>query len=218
MDRYYLMLSTTWGSLVLACGSALVNYRRLDKAARIFALLMAFTLAEEIISFYAAWKYRNNIPVMRIFSVVEIVTVCLYFNYSNEAFRKKNAGYIIALVSLFVGIADLALSKNLHTFSYFFMSYEAVVIIVMAFITQYLFISRHEYLAIATAPHFWLAAILAFFWSITAVNWILYDVFTDMLPGKKWLIDYFIFLVNIIMHLAIAVVFLRFPKKTDRNA
>lgn len=218
MPHFHGMAAVNLGLLLLVCLCAVWRLPRLDRAASIFALLMGLTFVEETLAYYCAIKYHNNIPVLRIFSIVEMAMLSIYFNYCIAVFRARALGWYIAALSILAGLIDLLLLEPIDHLSGFYMNFQALVIISIALFAHYQFLSRHGYRPVSPEPHFWISTVLLFFWSVTYLNWALYDLFTIMLKDNKILVDYSIYAVNVTSHLAIAIIFIRYPKSKAAHA
>ena len=121
MPYYHLLEITDLLLILLAFVSGWRKVKMRDMAERIFCILLALTFIEEGIAYYCRVQFGQNIPVLRIYSLVEIFLISLYFNYSIPLFRKWKIGICIGSLVFIVGLVDCLLSTDLRQFSNFFM-------------------------------------------------------------------------------------------------
>lgn len=192
------------------CGA--YRYKKLDDASKIFAILLGIASASEIIASIAAIKFHNNMPVYAIYSLIEFCIICLYFNNSIDVFIKKNVGVHIAFIGVLLGIANLRFIQGINTLNSYFLIFEGITIIGMALFSFFRLLIRHDMLRFTRYHHFWFAAILVFFWSVTFLNWSLYEYFNTNYKDHVSIINLSILLVNIITYISISCVFILYPK------
>ena len=155
--------------------------------------------------------------VLRIFNLVEIVIVSVYFNYSIPFFHKRNIGIYIASFSLLLGIGEMYLFRSLINLNGFFMYYEGTIIISMALFSMFRLVKDHPYLIVTTIPHFWFATVQILFWSFTILNWTFYDYVNTHATSYKPSISYALCFINYLCYLIVAGTFLFYPKTHKEN-
>ncbi|XZF13922.1 hypothetical protein ACTHGU_19230 [Chitinophagaceae bacterium MMS25-I14] len=151
-------------------------------------------------------------PVYAIYSLFEFGMISAYFNYSIDIFRKKNAGLWIGAAGIIIGILNIIFLQPVYTLNSYFLFFEGIFIISMALFSFFRLLLMQDELKLHTYHHFWFAVILSFFWSITFLNWGMYDYFLQKMPSFNWIINRSILVVNIITYLSFAFVFLYYPK------
>jgi len=192
------------------CG--IYRYITLDTASKFLVILIGVTAICEIIAFIAAIKLHNNIPVYTIFSLIEFGLVCLYFNYSIDVFRKNYIGYYIGCAGIALGIINILFLQGLNRMNSYFLIFEGICIICLALFSFLRLFLKQEQLPLHKYHHFWFATILVFFWSVTFMNWSLYDFLAARHSNKMLIINISILIVNIITYTSISCVYILYPK------
>jgi len=197
--------------------SGVFRLKSFDRPTKILLLLICIETINEIIAFFFAKEYNNNYPIYNIYSLVELFTVSLYFNFSIDVFRKWNIGVYIGIIGIIVGLLNLYYLQSIKTFNSYFMLFEAFCIIGMALFAFFRLLLKHEQLVLLRYPHFWFITILLLFWSVTFLLWGCFKMLTDTLGRKIWIVDMGLWIVNLVTYTGIAVVFLLYPKMKKIN-
>lgn len=204
-------------TLVISSIIGVYQFKKLDKAAKIFCGLVCLVCVCEFLALYYRWKHHNNMPVYSIYSLVEFFTISLYFNYSIDIFRKKNIGIYVGITGIILGILDIVFLQPLNTFNSYYLFFEGIGIITMALFSFFRLLINEDGLVLYTYPHFWFTAILSLFWSSVFINWgfgeYVYKHHKEMLH----LLANSISIINIITYFAIGCVFLLFPKMLSKH-
>lgn len=198
--------------IALAIIACIINLKSLDKAAIILFILLPITFFSEIVAYYSALKYKNNLWVYHFFNPVQFFVISLYYNYSIVRFRKKHIGIYIALAGVGLGILNSIYLQNLKSLNSYFLLFEGMSIIFMSlFSFSQMFIDNN--IDLLKYSHFWLTFILLSFWSITFVNWGLYEVIQSKALFFMPAVLMTIWIVNVLTYLGMGLVFLYYPKK-----
>ncbi len=184
----------------------------MDTATKVFLVLMGVTVISELTAIYVAGKYHNNMPVYAVFSIVEFALVSLYFGQSIDVFSMKKAGYIIASIGIVAGVLNLLFLQGITKFNSYFLVFEGIGIIGLALFSFFRLLLAKDELKLYRYPHFWFATILAFFWSVTLLNWSLYDYIMTYHKDIIGVVRWSIYAVNMITYSAISCVFILYPK------
>lgn len=204
-------LYSTYLLLLLSSSLAgLFRFTQLDKGGKILSIVVTLTFFSETISFYAAYRFHNNIPVYNVFNILEFVLICAYFNYSNAALGRHNTGVWVGIAGAAGGIADIMLQSLNHLNTYFIF-FDGIFVISMTLYTFSTYIQNDDELSFSNNPHFWFGVCLAFFWSVTFLNWGLYDHFSNN-PEYTHIINLLILLVNLLTYAGVGAVFIMYPK------
>jgi hypothetical protein len=185
-----------YGGIFLIVVAFIFGYFRrkaFDDATQILFMLTAITLFEECLAYYCALRYHQNILVLRIYSLVEIVFISLYFNYSVHWFRARRTGIYIAAFFFLAGLADFLFRKTMYELSGPFMFLEGLAILSMALFALFQLVSSYDHLVITSIAHFWIAVILIIYWSFSILSLTFYNLFRYAAP--QW-INYMFFTVN----------------------
>ena len=76
---------------------------------------------------------------------------------------------------------------------------------------------KNDSLYLYRYPHFWFISILAFFWSITFLNWGLYDYINLKLRNTAWQVNFALPVIGIITYSSLGAVYLWYPVKRKIN-
>jgi hypothetical protein len=212
MDFHYPMMITNSILMVSIIVIGFLRFSQMDLGLRTFYVLTVIGYIGETTAYLSAVFLKTNLLVYAIFNITGIVFFCLYFNYTVQVFKKYRIGCIVALPSFLFGLFNLINCGRKGNINIYFMMYMAIVIIGMSLVSLTETI-RNFNAERAQAPHHtWISIILIFLWTSLFLSWGLYNVLTEMLE-RKWIVDFTIFLVNILATLSILVVFIKFPKQ-----
>jgi hypothetical protein len=203
-------------ALVFACICSLYRFKKIDAAARILSALMCCALINECAAYYLARQYHNNLPLYAFYCFLEYGLLCLYFNRIIDVFVKRGIGVYIAIGGISLGILNLVFIQNINTLNSYFLFFEDLSVIALSLFTFFRLLLKHDSLHLYRYPHFWFITILTFFWSITFLNWGLYDYFNLELRQEAWKINFGILLVGIVTYSGFGLVFLLYPKMRNK--
>jgi hypothetical protein len=198
--------------LVLTALCCLWRYRSLPVALKIIGILILITIIDEALATYFAYKYHNNLAVYSIFNLVQSFMIAVYFNYSIDVFRKRHIGYIVGILSITVGIANILLLQPLNHSNSYFLFFEGIVTISMSLFSFARLMLENKKEQLTQNPNFWIAALLTFFWVITFFDWGLYELVITMYPTKAMVLSVLMELSSIIIYGGIAIVFLNYNR------
>lgn len=199
-------------SLFFACSCGLIRFSKLDKAAKILALLQCFVLFDEIAADYLARKYHNNLTLYSFYSIFEFTILCFYFNNVIDIFKKKKIGTYIAIVGIILGIANIVFLQRPGMFNSYFLLFEGLMVIGMSLFGFFRLLLRYDSLNLFQYAHFWFISILLFFWSVTFLNWGLYDYINKELTLSAYNVDAALDIVSTITYVCFGLAFLLYPK------
>jgi len=206
--------------LALLLGVSLMGwhrYRLFDKASRVVSLLITATFIAESIAFYAGRVYQNNMPVYSIFNILQLMLLCLYFNYSIDVFINRHIGAWLAVLVLVLGIGNISFLQPLDQFNSYFLIFESVLVIFLCIFAYTRLLFTVEDLRLTTYPHFWFLSIGFAFWSFTLVNWAMYDYFIEQLHGNTHLVNLFIVFINLLTYSGTGIVFYLYPNMIKKQ-
>lgn len=206
--QYYIFYVVIVTSLLLG----LYRFKSMDKASKVFVVLLSITVLCELSAYYGSVKYHNNMPIYAIYSIVEFFMISIYFNQVIDVFRKQNIGYYIAMAGVILGVFNLIFFQGIYTLNSYFLIFEGICIIGMSLFSFFRLLLVNDQLKLYRYPHFWFATILAFFWSVTFLNWTLYDYLLIHFNSITWIVNLSIVIVNLVTYSAISCVFILYPK------
>jgi len=211
---YYFYLLVLF--VVFSC--SLYRYKHLDKASRIFSLLIGLTFITETVAYIVARIYRNNMAVYSIFNPVQMFMYSLYFNYAIDVFRKRHIGIYIGIIASLLGLVSILYFQPITHFNSYFLIFEGITVIGMSLFAFFRLLLISDGLILYKYAHFWLMAILVSFWAVTFFDWSMYEYFSNQSKEPLWIVNLFILMENIVSYLAFGFVFLLYPKMNNSHA
>lgn len=185
----------------------------MDRPSKMICILIWLVLLTEMAAWYAALKWKNNMPVYTIYGFLEIALICLYFNYSIRIFRKRNIGIYIAAVLIFMGILNTLFLQEIRTLNTNYIFLECISIVFLSLFSIYrLIIEDNSKLNLKNEVHFWIPCILLLEWCGNFLSWGLYDYFLNEMKESVYILNYSLYVMNSIVYLAFGFVFFLYPK------
>ena len=210
---YYIYLI----SLLFASICSVYRFKKIDIAAKILSILVCSAFINESAAYYLAIKYHNNISLYAIYCLLEFSQLCLYFNNIIDVFRKNNIGIFIGVAGILLGIINILYIQHLHVLNTYFLFFEDLMVIGMSLFAFFRLLIKNDSLYLFQYPHFWFISILAFFWSITFLNWGLYDYINLKLRNTAWQVNFALPVIGIITYSSLGCVYLWYPVKTKNK-
>lgn len=195
-----------------------LRFKHFDTAAKVMCLLIGLTFIAEILAFWSAWKYRTNLVIYSTFNIVDFFLTAVYFNYRIKSFTRQHIGFLIGIFGVAIGVGNMVFLQAVNSLNSYFLFFEGITIISMAFYSFAGLISERDSLEYKLDPHFWIAIALVFYWSITFLIWGLYDYYVWANPSYSSILNILILAVNIISYLIFGIIFLLFPKAETEHA
>lgn len=213
MHYHYPMMIVNTVVMIIIMVTGIIRFRRMDHGLKIFYLINCVSLLGETTAYICAIYLRTNLLAYAILNLVEIFMFCMYFNYTVDYFKKFSIGFFIAIPSVLFGFYNLINYGNKGNINVYFMMYMAFIIIAMSMASLSEGIIKFSTSRQHMPQHVWIPVVLTIFWTSLFLNWGLYDYFSATIKNK-WIIDFTIFLINILANISYMVVFLIFPKTT----
>jgi hypothetical protein len=204
-------------SLVFASACCIYNFKKLDTASKILAVLVCCALVNEGAAYYLSQKYKNNLPLYAIYCFFEFGMLCIYFNKVIDLFIKKNIGIYIAIIGIVLGIFNLAFVQNINSLNSYFLFLEGLSVIGMSLFAFFRLLLKHDSLHLSKYHHFWFISILVFFWSITFLYWGLSDYVNQRFQSIAWKINFANLLAGVVTYGGFGIVYLLYPKMQKGN-
>jgi hypothetical protein len=205
MARFYLL------TILIAFVAGVYNFKALDRAAKSIVILLIITFITECVAQYVAQKYHNNLPVYNFFNPIELFFYCIYFNFSVDVFKRKNIGWYIGGLAIVLGLINVIV-RSVFLFNSYYLLFEGLVVIAMSLFALFRLLIKNDSLKFTLYAHFWFPVIFLMFWSVTFLNWGLYDYFSVTLKKGMLYIGWAIMLVNILTYSTIGLILFLFPK------
>lgn len=194
-----------------------IRCRVIEKSLKILCKLFFITLIVEILAYYTAIKYRNNMPVYGAFGVLQFFLIALYFNYSVDYFKEKNIGIYVGAIGSSLGLVNYFFVQKPYAFNTYFLLAESIIVVAMSLIAFYNMLQSDNDMRLRNNPHFWFTAIFLFFWTATFLFWGLYDFLIEQIKVNAGLLHLSLILINVITYIGFGTVFLLYPKMKTAN-
>ncbi|WP_461789465.1 hypothetical protein [Pedobacter sp.] len=209
---YYIIAGLNLSAFAMTCLVALLRYRILDKGMRFFAISCITAFFTELLALIWAFYYENNMPVYAIYNVVEVLLVCLFFNYSIPSLRRKNIGLWLGVISALLGIVNLMFFQPLKSLNSNFIYYQGILVIALSMFAIIDEIMRSEENGNRFSPKFYISVLLIIYWVVSFLYWGLYEYLIGIFGKDNILIGYLMALVCCLLNVAFSYLLIRYPK------
>src|SRR5690606_13786551 len=105
--------------------------------------------------------------VYHVWSPIELLLICMYFNSKIEELNKRKIGILIATIGVALGIINACFLQPPNTINSIFLLYEGFAIIGLGLFAFY-DLARRE-VEVLNNVHFWITTILMVYWSVVFV-------------------------------------------------
>lgn len=147
MDAKFFMQFTVPLSILLPIFLGLVKYAKLHQSARIVLLYVivsaVFNGFSIIISKYG---HMNNMPVVHVYTVVEVLIIITYYKALLEPRKKNNLYLFIAIAFTVLSIINVLFFQSIYLYNSYTRSLEAIICLLFA-------INYFAKTAAAISPH-----------------------------------------------------------------
>lgn len=193
--------------LLTAIIAGLVRWKNMDKALRIFWVLVSLSFMSEITALYCKHLFGTKAPVYHFFSIAELFLISLYFIYSLSLAYKRWHIALIALVCLTLGLSNLYFFQPLLRYNTNMLMIECVLIIAMALFALFRILLRDDLVKIFQYPHFKIWIALLVLWTSTFFFWALLSYLREKNPAYYSVIATGQVLINLFFYSYIALIF-----------
>lgn len=214
---FFKVLSNVYNyTLLIAVLYALYCYKKQDKSVRFICILIVQSGIVEVIASFAAWKFRNNLSVYAVSSVIEFALICLYFNESLILFKKNKIGKIVAFVGVLFEMINMRCLQPIHTINSNFLFFECLATVCFCLFSIYrrLIVTDGN---ILKEVHFWISCILLFYQCSTLWNWGIYNYAVTLAKEKTIWLNISMLLINVLTYLAFTLLLFFAPKMSRTN-
>ena len=142
----------------------------LGLAERFLAILMWTTFFVETVATMKFYLKSNSQPVYHVFSPIEFMLMCLYFNYSIRFFKRHNLGWYLGFLGVLFSIINTLVLQKMTSINSNFLIWEGAAIIACCFISLHQILLDEEQLPYRFA-NFWFTVCFCFFWGTTFTGW-----------------------------------------------
>lgn len=191
----------------------LIRRNSFDIATLLIFYLAITSFIFEIIALYADIKYRNNLLVYNIASVIYSLLFGLYFSKTIPSFNTHIFRKLYSISIMLIWIATILYAQSLFILNSPFMIILGVIVICFSFISidSIVSIQSSRYFKLTKSIHFWFAVVFLFYWCITILQWGLYNFFSEKINGYEY-INMVFSLVSTLVNIAIGILFYLYPK------
>ncbi|WP_276132349.1 hypothetical protein [Polluticoccus soli] len=158
-----------------------------------------------------AVKYHNNMVVYHVLAPLHLFLVSLYFNQSIQSFKERHIGWFIGLGGFAIALVSSIFLQPVKELNSYFLLFAGFVIISMCLYAFYKILENDE-IGTLNNPHFWFSFILLFFWSVTYLNWSVYQLLSKKVVEYMALVGFALPIISAITYIGFGVVFLLYPK------
>lgn len=197
--------------LLLSCICALYYFRKVDKATKFLCLWILTGGITELLASYFAMKYKNNLPVYALYSIIELFLILFYFAYSVKFIRRHKLHFIIIVASTLMWLVNVRWLQPLNSINSNFIFIECLITVCLSLYAVYrrLLLYNHS---LTQKTHFWIPCILLLYCCGTLWNWGFYDYFLKYYPGRTIILSVCILCMNIITYSAFTLILLFYSK------
>lgn len=183
----------------------------MEPVLRWIAVLLGATLLAEVLSLTASRVFGNNMPVYAVFSLVQYALTISFYRLCLPLLRRYLIYWMLLGCGAVFWLCDVLLWQPLDQSNTYFMAFEGICVIIMAFlfVRRFLSASRHSKTQVAL---FRISLFLAFFWSATFFSWGPIDITDDVDPALKSILLDLVLVINILTYSGIGMVLMLLPK------
>jgi hypothetical protein len=133
MDAKFFMQFTVPLSILLPIFLGLVKYRRLRQPAKIILLyVIVSAVANGFSIIISKYGHMNNMPVVHVYTVVEILIIISYYKAVLEHGKKNNLYLFIAITFTVVSIVNALFFQSIYLYNSYTRSLEAIICLLFA--------------------------------------------------------------------------------------
>lgn len=209
---YNLVLVLYLVSLLSSALLVLSRFSSMDKPTRIVGILLITGLLNEVAADRIVRIWGNNQIPYFLYNFANLILTSLYFNYSVPAFRKKNAGYIIAIIGITSCMLSSFYNKGTRLPDQYYLYLESILITGMSLFSLLALLQGHNRLRLAMNPHFWISATILFNYTTTISSWGLLDMVAPDNSEALASISIGLLSVNAITYAAFTLILFFYPK------
>lgn len=191
---------------------SLINFKSLNKSARVLSILIAITFFFELAAEVSARVLHTNMLVYSVFNVVQFFLISVFFNYSIDTFKEKNIGLIIGVFGVVWGGINYLLIESPYRLNSIYLLSEDVVIVAMALYSFYRMLLIDDDVILVKQPNFWFTSLLMFFWTGTFLIWGTFEYLTTLSQFAKSVLLSVLLAVNVISYVGFGIVFICYNK------
>lgn len=189
---------------------AIFRYKTVDKSTRYICMLIWLGILTETIAYFSVIKFKTNLPVYSISSILEFAIISFYFSRSIAYLRKRNIGAIAALTGLLAGILNILFFQPLYTLNSNFVFFESIVVVCFSLYAIYKMLALPD-LRLWPETHFWLSCILLLYVCASLWGWAGYDYIAVNNAETSILLSICMLAINVITYASYGIILFLYP-------
>ena len=206
----YLIIFLLGQSILFPLVTGLVRYRRISRTYRPFFLLIVIGCFTEIISYIVVKIFRNNMPVVNIYYLIEWLIIAWQFHVWGFLRQKRRIFFGLLLFSvLFWATENLLFQGIMHVKPYFLFFYFFLT--VMLSINEINFMITHQSRSLFRDPRFLICIGLIIYFLYMIIYYWAFEISKYGQPEMMVRINYFMAYVNVVTNVIYALAFLFIP-------
>lgn len=199
--------------LLIAAGftASMVNRKKLSKADTCISILLLITFISEMLNHFSQQLFHNNgMFIFHIFTPVEFLLICIYYNASIPNLRKRNIGLVLGCVGLLVAILNAVFLQRFSQLNSLMLLFEGFFTIALSLFALYNILLQED-VNFKKSAHFWISVFLLIYFAFTFMRWgVLY--FGMRSNSGAMLLGYLHWSINVLFYGSFFIVFINYRK------
>lgn len=200
--------------VVISCNAIVgaLQYKKMDKALRIFYLLIVAIFLNEVITYFFVKAYKNASPVSHVYSIFELALITIYFLYTIFPKPKTYLILLSIICSIVFELIDMSFQK-IEQYNNYMIVVESLLICPQALYVLYMISNRDDITKLSDYPHFYIWRSILIWWSVTFFYW---EFLISIMKSYQYpVIHVFYIAFNDIIYILILYTLLRLKRKTN---
>lgn len=192
----------------------MVRRKDLSVTDRWLLLLITITIIQEAVAYSSSMFFHTNFATYHIYSPVELMIICCYFNGTVRMLKRSNAGLIIGIAGAAISVLNTATLQPLSSINSYFLLFEGCSIIILCQFSL-LQVLQDEDMSPYSLVNFWVTLCFLFYWSITFAGWGFYSIMVDRHIKAGPTITNVLYLSNLMFYIGISCIFFNYSRLTS---
>jgi hypothetical protein len=197
-------------AILTSITAAILQWRAVSKADRFIITLLLITLLNEGLAIVAMKILRNDMLLYHVYSPIELLIICLYFNEKIQSLKRFHIGIAIGVLGFIIASINIIFVQPYNTINSIFLVYEGFCVIALSLYSFYrLALDETE---LTRNSQFWFTTILLIYWSTVFIYWGMFPLLITTLKTSMAKITTGMRLINIFTYIGFAIVFINYKK------
>jgi hypothetical protein len=197
-------------AILTSITAAILQWRAVSKADRFIITLLLITLLNEGLAIVAMKILRNDMLLYHVYSPIELLIICLYFNEKIQSLKRFHIGIAIGVLGFIIASINIIFVQPYNTINSIFLVYEGFCVIALSLYSFYrLALDETE---LTRSSQFWFTTILLIYWSTVFIYWGMFPLLITTLKTSMAKITTGMRLINIFTYIGFAIVFINYKK------